>query len=133
MLYVGDCLFWALSQSNIDNVMKSFKDDYPNYNWEKSKLESVYEFLGIDTKTLDDGVFQFFQTELICKVLEATGMGHCNGFPTPTKAEATLGKYEKVFEADRYCPNSYASVIGMMLYLSSDTRQDISFAVHQCV
>ena len=60
MLYVGDCLFWALSQSNIDNVMKSFKDDYPNYNWEKSKLKSVYEFLGIDTKTLDDGIFQFF-------------------------------------------------------------------------
>ena len=77
--------------------------------------------------------FSFFQTELICKVLEATGMGHCNGFPTSTKAEATLGKYENGFEADRYCPNSYDSVIGMMLYLSSDTRQVISFAVHQCV
>ena len=31
-----------------------------------------------------------------------------------------------------YWPNSYASVIDMMLYLASNTRPDISFAVHQC-
>ena len=35
-------------------------------------------------------------------------------------------------EAKRDWPNSYASVIGMMLYLASNTRLDISFAVHQC-
>ena len=37
--------------------MKSFKEDGPSYNWENSKEESVSEFLGIDIKTLDDGVF----------------------------------------------------------------------------
>ena len=35
-------------------------------------------------------------------------------------------------EANKDCPNSYASVIGMMLYLVSNTITDISFAVHQC-
>ena len=49
------------------------------------------ELLGIYVKTLDDSVFQFYQTGLICKVLEATGMEHCNGLPSPTKFEATLG------------------------------------------
>ena len=49
------------------------------------------EFWVIYIKTLDDGGFQFFQTGLIHKVLEATGMEHCNGFPTPTKVEASLG------------------------------------------
>ena len=49
------------------------------------------EFLGIDIKTLNDGGFHFFQTGLIRKVLEATGMEHCNGLPTPTKVEAPLG------------------------------------------
>ena len=43
------------------------------------------EFLGIDIKTLDNGGFKFFQTGLIRKVLEATGMEHSNGLPTPTK------------------------------------------------
>ena len=65
VIYVDDCLFWARSQSEIDNVMKSFKEDIPSYNWEYSKGESVSEFLCIDIKTFDDGGFQFCQTGLI--------------------------------------------------------------------
>ena len=90
------------------------------------------EFLGIDIKKLDCVRFQFSQTGLIRKVLEATGMEDCNGFPTPTKVEAPLGTDANGSEAKRYCPNSYTSVIWMMLYLASNTRPDISFAVHQC-
>ena len=51
--------------------MKSFKKDGPSYNWEQSREDSVSEFLGIDIKTLDNGGFQFCQTGLIRKVLEA--------------------------------------------------------------
>ena len=88
------------------------------------------EFLGIDIKTLNDGGFQFCLTGLIHKVLEATGMEHCNGLSTPTKVEAPLGTYANGSEAKRYWPNSYASVIRMMLYLASNTRPDISSDVH---
>ena len=90
------------------------------------------ELLGIDINKLDDGVFQFCQTVLIRKVLEAIGVEHCNGLPTPTNVEAPLGTDVNGSEAKRDWPNSYASVIGMMLYLASNTRPDISFAVHQC-
>ena len=90
------------------------------------------EFLGIDIKTLDNGGFQFCQTGLIRKVLEATEMEDCNGSPTPTKVEAPLGTYVNGSEAKIYWPSSYDYVIGMMLYLASNTRPDISFAVHQC-
>ena len=90
------------------------------------------ELLGIDMITLDDGGFQFFQTVLIQKVVEATGMEHCNGFTTPTKVDAPLGTYTNGSEADRDWTNSYDYVIGMMLYLVSNTRPDISFAIHQC-
>ena len=69
------------------------------------------EFLGIGIKTLDNGGFQFFQTGLIRKVLEATRMEDCNGLPTPTKVEAPLGTDLNGFEAKRDWPNSYASVI----------------------
>ena len=59
------------------------------------------EFLGIDIKTFNDGGFQFFQTGLIHKVLEATEMDHCNGFPTSTKVEAPLGTDVNGSEANR--------------------------------
>ena len=64
------------------------------------------EFLGIDIKTFYNGGFQFCQTGLIRKVLEATGMEHSNGLPTPTKVEAPLGTDEKGSEAKRECPNT---------------------------
>ena len=90
------------------------------------------EFLGIYIKALDDGGFQFCQTGFIHKILEATGMEDCNGLSTPTKVEAPLEKDVNGSEANRDWPNSYASVIGVMLYMASNTRPDISFAVHQC-
>ena len=69
------------------------------------------ELLGIDIKTLDDGGFQYFQTGLIHKFLEVTGIEHCNGFPTPTKFEAPIGTDANGTEAKRDRTNSYASAI----------------------
>ena len=37
VVYVDDCLFQERSQSEIDNVMKSSKEDGTSYNWEHSK------------------------------------------------------------------------------------------------
>ena len=78
-----------------------FKEDGTSYSWELSKGESVSEFLSIDIKTLDDSGFQFCQTGLIRKVLEATGIEHCNRLPTPTKVEETLGTDVNGSEAKR--------------------------------
>ena len=51
---------------------------------------------------------------------------------TPTKVEAPLGTDKNGSEANRDLTNSHASVIGIMLYLESNTRADISFSVYQC-
>ena len=48
-------------------------------------------------------------------------MDYCNGLPTPTKVEAPLGINANGSEDKRDWPNSYASVIGMTLYLESNT------------
>ena len=37
VVYVDDFLFWSCSQSDIDNVMNSFKEDSPSYNWGHSE------------------------------------------------------------------------------------------------
>ena len=92
----------------------------------------MYEFLGIDIKKLDDGGFKFCQTGLIHKVLEAKRMEHFNRLPITTNVDATIGTETNGSEAKRDWTNSYASVIGMMLYLASNKIPDIYFDVHQC-
>ena len=72
VVYVDDLLFWERSQYDIDNIMKSFKEDGPIYNWDNSKGDSVSELLVIEIKKLDAGGFQFCQNGLIRKVLEET-------------------------------------------------------------
>ena len=37
VVYVDDCLFWACSKSEIKNLMKSFKEVDPSYNWETQR------------------------------------------------------------------------------------------------
>ena len=96
VVYVDDCLFWERSQSEIDNVMRYFKEDGPNYNWEHSKGESVSEFLGIDIKTFDNGGFQFCQTGLIHKVLEATRWRIVMGFQNPPRLRHLLEQMQMV-------------------------------------
>ena len=57
VVHVYDCLFWERSQYNIDKFMKYFREDKSSYNWEHSKGLWVSELLGIDIKTLNNGVF----------------------------------------------------------------------------
>ena len=59
-------------------------------------------------------------------------MEHCNGFPTPTKVDSPHRIEDNGHEAKRDCSKSYDYVIGMILYMESNTRPYISFAVHQC-
>ena len=76
------------------------------------------ECLDINIKTFGYGESQFYQTVLILKVSEATGMDCCNVLPTPTNVEAHLGTDGNVPEAKRYWINSYSYIIGMMLYMA---------------
>ena len=65
----------------------------------------MFDFLGIDIKTLDDGEFQFCKNGLIRKVLEATGIENSNGLPKPTKVDAPLKTDADSSEDKRYWPN----------------------------
>ena len=77
------------------------------------------EFLGIDIKTLDNGVSQFCQTGLIRKVLEATWMEDCNGFPTPTKEEAPHGTDVNGSEAKIDWPNSILNLMSKNIHFDT--------------
>ena len=68
VVYVDDCIFWEHSQSKIGKFVESFKEGGTSYYLGFSKGQPFSEFLGIDTKTSDDGGFQFYQPVLIQKV-----------------------------------------------------------------
>ena len=42
--YVDDCLFFAHKQEKLDELLKSFKDDSDEYNWELKVEGSVSEY-----------------------------------------------------------------------------------------
>ena len=58
-------------------------------------------------------------------------MEHWNGLPTSTKVEELVGTDENSSDAKIDLPNSYTSVIGMMLYLTSNTIPYIYFTVNK--
>ena len=68
------------------------------------------------------------QAGLIKKILEATGMNDCNPTQTPAVREALAKDPEGSPMTDSW---NYRSIVGMLLYLASNTRPDIVFAVSQ--
>ena len=130
--YVDDCLWFARKESDIDDLLKSFEDDGVKHNWEMKIGGSVEEYLGITITRTSDGGYKLTQEGLIKKVLEATGMQDCNPEDTPTTSTGPLGKDINGKAPQRQHQWQYASVIGMMMCLTSNSRPDIAFAVHQC-
>jgi hypothetical protein len=90
----------------------------------------VFSYLRVEL-SIDrgNGNVTFKQTGLIDKVLRYTKMTECNAKPTPA-ATTPLGTDSK--GPARQEEWDYATAVGMLLYISSNSRPDIQFAVHQC-
>jgi hypothetical protein len=89
----------------------------------------VAGFLGILLEEQPDGSIELKQTGLIDRIVKVMGLEESKAKYTPTET-GPLRKDEN----GAPCVEgwSYASVVGMMMYLSSNSRPDIAFAVHQC-
>eukprot|EP00957_Ditylum_brightwellii_P166762 12693819-Ditylum_brightwellii.AAC.1 len=59
-------------------------------------------------------------------------MENCNPAVAPTSGPKPLGPDPHGRDAQLQDKWSYASVVGMIMYLASNSRQEITFAVHQC-
>ena len=62
------CVFTTYIWNENCISLDSSKYNIPNNNWEESKGGSMYELLGINIKTLYDGIFQFYQSGLVKKI-----------------------------------------------------------------
>ena len=126
LVYVDDCLFFGPDQAKIDEVIAKLQGRGLSLTIEK---EEAYAFLGVDFKPNNKGGYTMTQEGLIKKVLKTMRMQDCNRKATPA-GTAPLGTDEDGKPYDEEW--NYASVVGMLLYLSSNSRSDIQFAVHQC-
>ena len=104
------------------------KEEY-QHKFELRNEGEVGDFLGIRIKNTGEKQFQFSQSGLIDKVIKETEMEDSNSVLSPT-ATGALGKDEGGDPFDEKW--DYPSVIGMLLYLSGNSRPDTAFAVNQC-
>ena len=124
-LYVDDCGVAAPKQKDIDDFVARLNKK----GFELTQDGDFAEYLGIKfvvDKTAN--TITMTQPGLINKIVQARQMDNCNPNKTPASTTA-LG-------SDPTGPPmkeawSYPSVIGMLLYLSTNTRPDIAFAVSQ--
>ena len=92
-----------------------------------TRQESFNEYLGIQY-TESNGTIKMSQPGLIKKIIAAAGMKDCNPCDNPTLQQALGSNPDGAPMTDSW---SYRSIIGMLLYLSGNTRPDIAFAVSQ--
>lgn len=127
VLYVDDTLFWSPKSEWIDEVIEKLR------NQEKVELEdeeSVAGFLGVHIERNEaDQTIKLSQSGLTKRIIEALNIERMPACKTPA-AGKPLVKDENGDPPDGNF--SYPSVIGMLQFLQSHSRPDITFAVSQC-
>jgi hypothetical protein len=94
-----------------------------------TKEGTFSEFLGIKfTENKDAGTIMLTQKGLIKKIISTTNLENCNPNWTPAATSALGMDPDGKLMTEEW---SYPSIVGMLLYLSTNTRPDIAFAVSQ--
>ena len=122
--YVDDCGIGAPNKEIIDKFVQELEAK----GLQLTQEGSFSEFLGIKFKNLPDGSIEMTQRGLIQKILEATKMGDCNPNYVPAASTALGADTEGEPMQETW---SYRAICGMLLYLSTNTRTDIAYAVSQ--
>jgi hypothetical protein len=108
----------------IDELKQGLKDRGFTFTEE----DAINDFLGINISRAPDGTITMTQTGLIDKILETTKMTDCNPNWTPAPKDPVGMDLDGEPYDEEW---DYASVVGMLIYLSTNSRLDICHAVSQ--
>ena len=122
--YVDDLGIQAPNRKIVDTLVQQLRDE----GFALTLEGSFSEYLGIKYDWLNEDTLVMSQQGLIQKIIESTGLEECRPNRTPCVKDP-LSSDEDGEPMDD--PWNYRSIVGMMLYLSTNTRPDISFAVSQ--
>ena len=123
--YCDDQIWLSPNDKHIEEYVQKLAE--LGYDLTLEPKGDMFGFLGIDFKR-NGSSMELTQVGLIQKVINYTGMGKANSLPTPALREP-LGSDPNGEPFNEEW--NYAAAIGMLLYISSNTRPDIQFAVHQ--
>ncbi len=124
IIYVDDCGIAAKSNDLVDELLQQLE----NKGFQFTCEGSFTKFLSINHACLPDGRIELTQSGLIKKIISTAGMNQCKPNEVPTRCDPLGLDPEGPAMKDAF---SYPSIVGMLLYLSSNTRPDIAFAVSQ--
>jgi len=125
VLYVDDAGIAAPKKKDVED----FVEELRNEGFDLEIEGDFTEYLGIGIEECNDGTRHMTQKGLIDKIIKTTKMTECKPNYTPT-AQVPLGSDPEGEVYDQTGWN-YASIVGMLLYVSNNTRPDITFAVSQ--
>lgn len=125
-IWVDDVVMIGKDTRELDKIIDELRQEFTITD---EGTLSQYLGINIGRKVDKDGEhFELTQPELTQKIIKAVGLTGCKSNSTPaTQVFGALKDQPKHNE-----PWDYASVCGMLMYLSNNSRPDIAFAVHQC-
>jgi Reverse transcriptase (RNA-dependent DNA polymerase) len=124
VVYVDDVGIAAKDKATID----SFLDELTSLQYEFTREVAFNEFLGMKFDHQPDGSINMTQRGLIDKIISSTGMEDSNPNWVPAAPTALSKDLDGPTMTESW---NYKSVVGMLLYLSTNSRPDIAYAVSQ--
>ena len=131
IIYIDDTILARLDAVALEEVIKSLgtAEEEQQYTFELRDEGEVDDFLGIRIEKTGSKKFTLTQTGLIAKVMKESNMESCdNAKNLPTITILGTDIEGELFNESQY----YATVVGMLVYLSKKSRPDIAYAVNQC-
>jgi len=132
LTYVDDCIIVGDSMKDIDSFVTSMSTGPENFKL--TDEGDIDKFLGIEIKNYPNGHFELSQPFLIDRVIKYLSLdgdgfdAHVNSRLTPA-AGPILNK--DVLGKPRKQSWKYRTAVGMLTYLQSNSRPDISMPTHQ--
>ena len=125
ILHVDGAGIAAPSRTNVEEFVKELRAK----GFELEIEGDFTEYLGIGIKEMPDGTRHMTQKGLIKKILKATDMEECHPNWCPAKQPA-LGSDPDGEPFDGKCFD-HKSIVGMLLFLTANTRPDMTCAASQ--
>ena len=130
VVYVDDTIIAGPDSEKIEELITDLgvSNSEKQHTFTLRDEGEVGDFLGIQIERSTKG-FELSQPGLINKVLEETGMTDCN----PSKTPAATVPLHIDSDGESFQESwDYATVVGMLMYLATNSRPDVAYAVNQC-